>query len=120
MEAAEPDRRRHHQPAARPGALALDRVFGFLDIGKDASRPLQIAGADIGQAHRACGPLQQPRAEALFQRRDQPGDARGRQPELAGGRRKALQVRNRDKGLHRVETVHDIISYNAIMKCQSR
>ncbi len=78
MQAAEADRRRDHQPSARPGALALNRAFGFLDIAENAARALQIACADIGQGHRARSPLQQPRTEAIFQRGDQPGHTRRR------------------------------------------
>ena len=48
MEAAESDRRRDHQPPTRPGAFALGRTFGLLDIGEDAPDPFQIARADIG------------------------------------------------------------------------
>ncbi len=106
MEAAESDRRRYHQSPARPGALALGGAFGLLDIGKDTPDPFQIARADIGQGHGARGPLQQPRAETLLQCRDRPGHPRGRQAELAGRGRKTLQIRNRDKGLHGIETVH--------------
>ena len=72
MEAAEADRRGDHQPSARQRALALGGAFGFLDIAENAPHPLQIARADIGQRHLPGGPLQQPRAEALLQRRDQP------------------------------------------------
>ena len=72
MKAAESDRRRDHQPPARPRPFGLGRAFGFLDIGKDAPDALQIARADIGQRHRSRGPLQQPRTETIFQRRDQP------------------------------------------------
>ena len=73
MEPAKSNWRRHYQPPARPGALALGGALGLLDITEDAPDPLQIAGADIGQGQEWRGPLQQPRAEALLQRRDQPG-----------------------------------------------
>ena len=91
MEAAEPDRRRHHQPPARPGALPFARTLGLLDIGKGYAAPAP-GGERVPTSvkrHRARGPLQQPRAEALLQRRDQPGHPRRRQAELAGRRRKA-------------------------------
>src|SRR6476646_3027311 len=113
MEAPESDRRRDHQPSARPRPLRLRRAFGFLDIGENPPDPFQIARADIGQRHLPRGPLQQPRAETFLQRRDQPRHARGRQPEFAGGRRKPLKVGHRDKGLH------GVVSYLAMMKCQS-
>src|SRR6266550_1633669 len=74
MEAPESDRRRDHQPSARPRSLRLRRAFGFLDIGEYPSDTFQIARADVGQ---------------------------------------------RDKGLHGVDAIHGIISYIAIMKCQS-
>ena len=90
--------------------LRLRGNFGFLDIGEDAAGALQIARADIGQRHRARGPLQQPRAETILQRRDQPGHAGWRQAEFAGGRRKALEVGDRDKGGHGVDAIHGIIS----------
>src|SRR5229473_2833085 len=55
----------------------------------------------------------------ILQRRNQPGNARGRQPEFARRRCKTLEVSHRDKGLHGVDAIHGIISYIAIMKCQS-
>jgi hypothetical protein len=119
VQAAESDRRRHHQPPARPDTFALGSPLGFLDIGENTACALQIAGADIGQRHLPRGPLQQPRAETLLQRRDQPRHARGRQPKLARRRRKTLEVGHRDKGLHGVDAIHGIISYIAMMKCQS-
>jgi hypothetical protein len=119
MKATETDRRRNHQPPNWPGALALGRALGFLDIDEDAPDPLQIACAGVGQRHLPRGPLQQPRAEAFLQGRDQPGHARRRQPELARGRGKTLEIRDCDKGLHGVEAIHLTISYPATMKCQS-
>jgi len=107
------------QPAARPRPLSLGRAFGFLDIGEDAPGALEIAGPDIGQRHGPRRPLQQPRAETLFQRRDQPRHRRGRQAELARRGRKTLEVGDSDKGLHGVDAVHSIIAYPAMMKCQS-
>ena len=102
---------RVRSPSAAPSASSTSA--------KDAPGALQIAGAGIGQRHRPRGPLQQPRAEALLQRRDQPRHRRRRQAELARRRRKALQIGDGDEGLHGVETIHGIISYIAIMKCQS-
>ena len=119
VQASETDRGRDRQPPARPRAFALDRAFGFLDIGEDAPDPLEIARADIGQRHRPRGPLQQPRAETVLQRRDQPRHARRRQPQLARRRRKTPEVGDGDKGLHGVDAIHGIISYIAMMKCQS-
>ena len=77
MEAPESDRRRHHQPSARPRPLRLRRAFGFLDIGEYPSDTFQIARADVGQRDLPRGPLQQPRAETILQRRNQPRHARG-------------------------------------------
>src|SRR6476659_10070346 len=119
MEAAESDRRRDHQPAARPRPLRLCRAFGFLDIGENPPDPFPVARADVGQRHLPRGPLQQPRAQTFLQRRNQPRHARGRQPEFARGRRKPLKVGHRDKGLHGVDAIHGIVSYLAMMKCQS-
>src|SRR4029079_7327875 len=119
MQPAEPERRGNHQQSPRPRALPLDRAFGFLDIAKDAAGAFQIACADIGERYRPRGTLEQPRAQALFQWRNQPRDARWRQAELARGRRKALQIGDGDKGLHGIETIHGIISYIATVKCQS-
>ena len=120
MKPSEPDRGRNRQPAARAGTFALGRAFGLLDITEDPPRALQIARPGIGQRDLPRGPLQQAGAEAIFQRRDQPRHARRRQAELARGRRKPLQIGNRDKGLHGVDTVHAIISYIATVKCQLR
>ena len=78
MEAPEADRRGDHQPSARQRALALGGAFGFLDIAENAPHPLQITRADIGQRDLPGGPLQEPHAEALFQRRDQPRHGGGR------------------------------------------
>src|SRR6266702_1522834 len=119
MEPSESDRRRDHQPSARPRSLRLRRAFGFLDIGENPSDTLQVARADVGQRHLPRGPLQQPRAETILQRRNQPRHARRRQPEFTGRRRKTLEVGHRDKGLHGVDAIHVIISYTAMMKCQS-
>ena len=120
MEASEAHRRGDHQPSARQRALALGGAFGLLDITENAPHPLQVARADIGQRDLPCGPLQQPRAKAFLQRRNQPRHRRRRQPELARRRRKPLQVGDRDKGLHGVEAIHGFISYTAMMKCQCR
>src|SRR5437899_927099 len=120
MEPPESDRRRDHQPSTRPRWLRLRRAFGFLDITENSSDTLQIARADVGQRHVPRGPLQQPRAETVLQRRNQPRHARRRQPEFARRRRKTLKVGHRDKGLHGVDAIHGIISYIAMMKCQSR
>ena len=110
MEAAEPDRRGDHEPPARLDPFGLRGNFGFLDIGKDAARALQIAGPCVGQRHRTGGPLQQPRAETLLQRRNQPRHVGWRQAEFAGGRRKACEIGDRDKGGHGVEAIHGIVS----------
>ncbi len=40
MEAPESDRRRDHQPTARPGPFALGRGLGFLDLGENPARAL--------------------------------------------------------------------------------
>ena len=74
MEAPKTDRRGDHEPPARLGAFGLRGNFGFLDVRKDAAGALQIARPYVGQRHRARGPLQQPRAEAILQCGDQPGD----------------------------------------------
>jgi hypothetical protein len=108
----------HHQPPARFCPFALGRDFGLLDVGEDPAGALQIACADVGQGDRPRGPLQQAGAETLLQRRDQPRHARRRQPEFARGRGKPLQVGDGDKRLHGIDTVHAIISYIAIVKCQ--
>ena len=108
MQAAEADRRRDHEPSARPRAFALDRLLGLLDIGQNAPGALEIARAGIGQRDFARGPLQQPRAEALLQRRDQPRHGRRRQPELARCGGKTLEVGHRDEGLHGVDPVHGV------------
>ena len=117
--------RRPNPTGAETTSRPLGRVrsacagtFGLLDIGENATRAFQIAGADVGQRDRPRGPLQQPRAEAILQRRNQPGHAGGRQPELARRRGKTLEVGHRDKGLHGVDAIHNIISYAATMKCQ--
>jgi hypothetical protein len=110
MKASEPDRCRHHQPPAGRRPLGLRRGFGLLDVGEDAPGPLEITCADIGQHHRSRGPLQQPCAEALFQRRDQPRHAGRRQPQFARRGREPLQVGNQHKGLHGVDAIHGIIS----------
>jgi hypothetical protein len=119
VETPESDGRRDHEPSARPRAFALGRAFGFLDITENTAGALQIAGADIGQRHRSRGPLQKPRAEAILQRRHQPRHRRRRQAELASRRRKTPEIGDGDEGLHGVDAIHGIISYIAIMKCQS-
>src|ERR1700732_420374 len=119
METAKPDRGRDHEAAARPRLCSLGGACGLLDIGKDTPGALQITRAGIGQCHGPRGPLQQPRAETLFQRRDQPRHPGRRQAELARGGRKAPEVGDGDEGLHGVDTVHGIIAYIAMMKCQS-
>ncbi|MFK4585698.1 hypothetical protein ABIF55_001112 [Bradyrhizobium diazoefficiens] len=119
MQPAEADWRRHHQTSARPVTLFPRRAVGLLDIGENAPRALQIACADIGQRHLPRGPLQQPGAEMLFQRRDQPRHRRGRQVQLARRRRKAAQIGNGDEHVHGFQAVHGIISYIAMMKCQA-
>ncbi|MGY4423342.1 hypothetical protein ACVWY2_005791 [Bradyrhizobium sp. JR6.1] len=110
MEPPEAERRRDHQAAFGAGALALYRVLGLLDVGKDPPRPLQVARAGVGQRHLPRGPLQQPRTEPLLQRRDQPRDGGRRQAELAGGGGKPLEVRHRDERLHGIDPVHGTIA----------
>ena len=119
MEAAEADRRRHHQPPARPVALLPCRAVGLLDIGENATRALEIARADVGQGHLSGGPLQQPRAEMLLQRRDQPRHRGRGQPQLSCRGREAAQIGDGDEDMHGFEAVHGIIAYIAMMKCQA-
>src|ERR1700730_12042131 len=119
METAKPDWRRDHEAPARPRLFPLGRTFGLLDISKDTLGALQVTRAGLGQRDLPRGPLQQPRAEMLFQRRDQPRHPGRRQAELARGGRKAPEVGDGDEGLHGVDTVHGIIAYIAMMKCQS-
>ena len=108
--AAERRRRRDDEAAGGRCALRLRRCFGLLEIGENAPRPLQITRADVGQRHRARGPLQQTRADMLFERGDLPRHARGGQAELARGRRKSLEIGNRHEGVHGIDTVHGFIS----------
>ena len=65
----------YRQPAARPGALALGGAFGLLDIAEDLAGALQVTGAGIRERQGSRGPLQQPGAETVLQRRDQPRHA---------------------------------------------
>ena len=51
VETPKTDGRRDHQPAARPRSLVPRRAFGFLDIGENAARTLEITRTDIGQRH---------------------------------------------------------------------
>jgi hypothetical protein len=115
MQPAEPDRRRDDELSLRPRALALDGVLSLLDIGQNPPRPLQVTGACVGQRHLPRGPLQQPRAKAVLQRRNQPRDARRRQAKLARRGGKAPQVGHRDEGLHGIDPVHPTIAYLAIV-----
>ena len=115
VQPAEPYRRRDHELSLRPGAFALDGVLRLLDIGQDPPRPLQVTRAGVGQRHLPRGPLQQPRAETILQRRDQPRDARRRQAKPARRGSKTPQVGHGDKGLHGIDPVHRIIAYIAIV-----
>ena len=114
VEPAEPYRRRDHELSLRPGAFALDGVLRLPDIGQDPPRPLQVTRAGVGQRHLPRGPLQQPRAETILQRGDQPRDARRRQAKPARRGSKTPQVGHGDKGLHGIDPVHPIIAYTAI------
>src|SRR6202040_3252538 len=55
----------------------------------------------------------------ILECRHQPRHARRRDAEFTGRRRKPLKVGHRDKGLHGVDAIHGIISYIAMMNCQS-
>ena len=110
MEPAEADRGRHHQSSAWLRALGLRGTFGLLDIRQNPARTLEVARADVGERHRAGGPLQQPGADPLFESGNQPRDIGGRQPHFSCGRRKAPEIGNRDKGGHGIDTVHGTIS----------
>ena len=119
MQPAEADGGRDHQPSARPVALLARGAVGLLDIGEDSPRAFEIARADVGQPHLPGGPLQQPRAEMLLQRGDQPRHRRGRQPQLPRRRRKTAEIGDGDEDVHCFEAVHGIIAYTATMKCQA-
>ncbi len=118
MQTAEADRRGDDEPPHGSGALALGRELGLFDIGEDAAGTFQITRAGVGQRHLPRGPLQQPRAQPLLQRRDQPRHRRRRQAKFACSRRKPLQVRHRDEGLHGFDPVHGFIPLFATMNCQ--
>ena len=111
----ETDRRGNHEPSARSGALALSRNLGLFDIGENAPGAFEIARTRIRQCHRPRRPLQQTRAETIFQRRNQPRHARRRKAKLSRGRSEPLEIRNRHKSLHGIEAIHGIISYIAMI-----
>ncbi len=115
MQPAEADRRRDDELPLRPGALARDGVLRLPDIGQDPPRALQVARAGVGQRHLPRGPLQQPRAETVLQRGNQPRDARRRQAKPARRGGKTPQVGHGDESLHGIDPVHRIIAYPAIV-----
>ncbi len=110
VQPAEPDRRRDDELPLRPRALALDGALGLPDIGQNPPRALQVTRASVGQRHLPRGPLQQSRAEAILQSRNQPRDSRRRQAELPGRGGKTSQVGHGDKSLHGIDPVHPTIA----------
>jgi len=95
--------------------------FGLLDIGEDTPGPFQVAARRRRSRSRtawsAATAAQPRRSSSAATSRVTAGR---RQLKLARRRREPLQVGDRDKGLHGVDPVHAIISYDAMMKCQSR
>src|SRR6185312_2521453 len=57
--------------------------------------------------------------ETVLQRRHQPRDRRRRQSQSPGGRGKTAEVGHHHESLHGIQAIHGIISYLAIMNCQS-
>lgn len=99
--------------------VGLREILGLLHLGQDAAGAVEVAGPRIGQLDGAGGPLEQPQAEMLLQRRHLPRDGRGREAEMPRGGREALAVGDGDEGRHGGETVHGIIADRARIKCQS-
>jgi hypothetical protein len=109
MQAPEGRRRRHDEAADRAQPVGLREILGLLHLGQDAPRPVQVARAGIGEGDGARGPLEQPQAEMLLQRRHLSRDGRGREAEMARGRGEALPVGDGDEGRHGGETVHVLL-----------
>jgi hypothetical protein len=62
MQPAEADRRRDHEPAARPVAFLPRGAVGLLDVGEDAPDALQVARTDVGEGDQPRCPLCNSRA----------------------------------------------------------
>ncbi len=110
VETPEHQRRRHDQMSGGTGAIGARRRFRLFDLRQNPPRPGEVALPDIGQRHRARRPLQQPGADTFLKRRHHPCHGRGGDLELAGRRREALEVGNRNKGFHRFDTIHVTIA----------
>ena len=99
----------HAQPSLRPLAEARDFVLGLLDVREDALRAVEEGLALRGEREAARGAVQEPDAEAVLHARDELRDGRGRETEVARGRREpALLDRAHERGHVRGERHVDL------------
>src|SRR3546814_6576639 len=79
------------------GALGDYGPFGFVDVVEDTPAPLEEDVALVGQAHAAGRPVNEGRAEAALEPRDDPADHGLAEPERRCGRREAAQLRRSEE-----------------------
>jgi len=105
--AAEQDRRGDLQepPGRRVGADG--RLLRLLQFEQDALGVLQEPGAAFGQADRARGPYEQPRAHPVLEAGDGTGHRRRRHGQLAPGGGEPAKLGNLDEHLEGTKTVHN-------------
>ena len=83
--------------AARRRLQGAGDVVGLFQIGQDLDAAVVIGLADFGGADLACGAVEQPRAQPLFQRLNMIAHHGGRHVELTSCGRKSAAVDDPDE-----------------------
>lgn len=86
------------------------RILDLLDLHQHAPHRLQVALACLRETHAARRALQQPHADALFERLHGARHAGRREVHLARGRGEAARVGDAKKDLHGIQSVHGMSS----------
>src|SRR3546814_15570893 len=96
------------------GALGDYGPFGFVDVVEDTPAPLEEDVALVGQAHAAGRPVNEGRAEAALEPRDDPADHGLAEPARRCRRREAAQLRDGPEDLHFQQALlfHDRLALN--------
>jgi hypothetical protein len=116
VQAAEQDRRREAQLAARRRALPCGRPLNLVEVGEHAARARQKPLAGFGEAHRARGAVEQPHAEPRLELADRARDRGRRAAQAARGLGEAAAIRDLGEQGDAIEAIH-IVADTAIMSC---
>lgn len=97
---------RHADRAGQRGLSVLYRRFKLVELGQEWATPLQVSAADIGQADAARCARQQLYREPGFKGLHVFADEAVREAQLPCRCSKGCLVRDRNKGMHHVNSVH--------------